>query len=383
MLYLVPIDLNSLEIRNVVIHLLGSDPGSPVEGQIWYNTTGHTLKLRINGSTVDLQNPTLLNSQAGSYYLARANHTGTQLASTISNFDTQVRTSTLNQMAAPTADLSINSNKLTNVTDGTAASDAATKGQLDAAVNGFAWKQSVRAASIINGALATAFENGDTIDGVSLVTGNRILLRSQTDQKENGIYTVNASGAPTRATDADSTAELENATVMVEEGSTMAGSAWNQTTDGVVIGTNNIVWVQFGSGQAYTFSAPLLLTGNNVTLPLNARLVNNAGNLDLAASIVTPGTYLGRITVDTYGRTTAGGTIKYTALIGNGSSTSFNITQGTHGLAADGSMVAQVFDASSGAEVQCDITINNSNGTVTFAFAVAPGTNAYRIVIIG
>lgn len=383
MLYLVPIDLNSLEIRNVVIHLLGSDPGSPVEGQIWYNTTGHTLKLRINGSTVDLQNPTLLNSQAGSYYLARANHTGTQLASTISNFDTQVRTSTLNQMAAPTADLSINSNKLTNVSNGTSANDAVNKSQLDAAVNGFSWKASVRAASIINGTLATAFENGDVIDGVTLATGNRILLRAQTTQTENGIYTVNASGAPTRALDCDSTAELENATVMVEEGTTMAGSAWNQTTDGVVIGTNNIVWVQFGAGQAYTFSAPLLLTGSVVSLPLNARIVNNAGNLDLQASVATPGTYLGRITVDTYGRTTAGGTIKYTALIGNGSSTSFNITQGTHGLAADGSMVAQVFDASSGAEVQCDITINNSNGTVTFAFAVAPGTNAYRIVIIG
>src|ERR1700741_3457954 len=112
-----------------IAHLLGAllesiagNPGSPVESQIWYDTTAKKLKFRTNTANVD---PT-----------DRAQHTGTQLASTVSDFDTQVRTSRLDQMAAPTVDLSINSHKLTNVTDPASAQDAATKAYVDATAAG-------------------------------------------------------------------------------------------------------------------------------------------------------------------------------------------------------------------------------------------------------
>src|SRR5688500_7583864 len=85
-----------------------------------------------------------------------------------------------------------------------AASDAANKQYVDNALDGLRWKTPVRVATTANGTLATAFENGDTIDGVALVTGDRILIKDQTTQSENGIYVVAASGAPTRASDADS-----------------------------------------------------------------------------------------------------------------------------------------------------------------------------------
>src|SRR5688500_804482 len=92
-----------------------------------------------------------------------------------------------------------------NAADASAATDLVTKQQLDNAIVGLAWKSpAARVATTTNGTLATAFANGQTIDGVTLVTGDRILLKNQTTQSENGIYTVNASGAPTRATDADS-----------------------------------------------------------------------------------------------------------------------------------------------------------------------------------
>lgn len=68
--------------------------------------------------------------------LARANHTGTQSASTISDFDTQVRTSRLDQMAAPTSAVSLNAQRLTNVADPTNAQDAATKAYVDATKQG-------------------------------------------------------------------------------------------------------------------------------------------------------------------------------------------------------------------------------------------------------
>lgn len=120
---------------------------------------------------------------------------------------------------------------------------------VDSKVAGLSWKQAVRAATTANGTLASAFENGDTIDGVVLATGNRILLKNQTTGSENGIYTVNASGAPTRATDADSGAELVNASVYVSEGTTLADTQWVCTTNATItVGSTSLVFVQLTSG---------------------------------------------------------------------------------------------------------------------------------------
>jgi hypothetical protein len=116
-----------------------------------------------------------------------------------------------------------------------------------AAVAGLKWKNAVRVATVGDATIATAYENGDTVDGVVLATGDRILLKNQTDQTVNGIYTVNASGDPSRSTDADSAVELEGAAVSVLEGTTNANTTWLQTTDNLTLGVSNIVWGQFGS----------------------------------------------------------------------------------------------------------------------------------------
>ena len=99
--------------------------------------------------------------------------------------------------------LDLQNQRIQNVADASSATDAVTKQQLDAAIAGFSWKQPVRVATTANGTLATAFANGQTIDGVTLATGDRILIKDQSTGADNGIYTVNSSGAPTRATDAD------------------------------------------------------------------------------------------------------------------------------------------------------------------------------------
>ena len=114
------------------------------------------------------------------------------------------------------------------------------------------WKDSVRAASTANGTLATAFENGDSMDGVTLATGDRILLKDQSTGAENGIYTVNASGAPTRATDADADNEVTSMlTVAVEEGTTNAGTTWQLTTTGaIVVDTTALTFAQLGGGSS-------------------------------------------------------------------------------------------------------------------------------------
>lgn len=129
------------------------------------------------------------------------------------------------------------------------ATQKATKTYVDAKVAGLSWKQAVRAATTANGTLATAFENGDTVDGVVLATGDRILIKNQSSGAENGIYVVAASGAPARATDADSGAELVNATVYVSEGTTNADTQWTCTTNATITpGSTSLSFAQLATG---------------------------------------------------------------------------------------------------------------------------------------
>ncbi len=129
------------------------------------------------------------------------------------------------------------------------ATTAYVKTATDAAVAGLSWKQAVRAATTAPGTLASSFENGDTIDGVVLATGNRILIKDQSSGSENGIYTVNASGAPTRATDADSGAELVNASCYVSEGTTLADTQWTCSTNATItVNSTSLTFVQLAAG---------------------------------------------------------------------------------------------------------------------------------------
>lgn len=149
-------------------------------------------------------------------------------------------------------------------TDGTLASNSdakvttekGVKTYVDGKVAGLSWKQAVRAASTAAVTLATAFENGDTIDGVTLATGDRILIKNQSSGSENGIYTVNASGAPTRATDADAGAELVNASVYVSEGTANADTQWTCTTNApITVGSTSLAFAQLTSGGGSAITA--------------------------------------------------------------------------------------------------------------------------------
>lgn len=122
-----------------------------------------------------------------------------------------------------------------------------TKDEIDAILRAKNWKDSVVCATDSAKTLASDFENGDVIDGVTLATGDRVLVKDQATKKDNGIYTVNASGAPTRATDFDATAEITGAAVVVEEGTANADALFICTSDDPVVGTDDIEFAQIVS----------------------------------------------------------------------------------------------------------------------------------------
>ncbi len=135
---------------------------------------------------------------------------------------------------------------------------------------GVAWKEPVRCASTANVTVASGVESGDSLDGITLATGDRILLKDQTVGFENGIYTVNASGPPTRTFDMDQDAtnvvpasEVMGAIVYVIAGTVNGGSFWRNTNvTPPTLGVTALTFTQFGVGAAFAVPAIVLGTAD-------------------------------------------------------------------------------------------------------------------------
>lgn len=120
------------------------------------------------------------------------------------------------------------------------------------------YKSPVRVATTGAGTLASSFANGQTVDGIVLATGDRILIKNQAAPAANGIYVVAATGAPTRATDFDSWAEIPGAVVGVLVGTTNADTAWICTSDsGGTIGSTAINFSAFGASVNLASPGPI------------------------------------------------------------------------------------------------------------------------------
>jgi hypothetical protein len=184
----------------------------------------------------------------------------------------------LNAVGAPTAAVSMATYKITSLGTPTDATDAATKAYVDSVTEGLHIHESVVAATTANVNLANALENGDTLDGITLATGNRILVKNQTTTSENGIYVVQASGQPTRATDFDTATEVDSGDfVFVYSGTANASTGWVQTNKPATIGTDPIVFTQFSGAGTY-------LAGNGLTLTGNSFSINTGVTVDLSTA---------------------------------------------------------------------------------------------------
>ena len=209
----------------------------------------------------------------------------------ISDFDTGVRTNRLDQMAAPTASVSLNSQTITNLSDPVNASDAATKSFVEATSQGLDVKDSCVAATTANITISTALNNGDTLDGVTLSTNDRVLVKNQSTASENGIYVVGSS--PARASDLAAGADAAGFFTFVEQGTVNADNGFVCTSNkgSAVVGTNNLTIAQFSGAGQITAGDGLDKSGNTLSVDLKANgglvIESTEIAIDLAASSIT------------------------------------------------------------------------------------------------
>ena len=197
----------------------------------------------------------------------------------------------LNEFTAPDGSVSLNSQKITNLATPTADGDAASKSYVDGVSQGLDVKDSVVAATTANITISSALNNGDTLDGVTLSTNDRVLVKDQSSASENGIYVVGSS--PARADDLAAGVDAAGMFTFVEQGSTNADKGFVCTSNkgSAVVGTNNLAFSQFSGAGNLTAGDGLDKSGNefSVDLKSNGGLVIESTEIavDLGASSIT------------------------------------------------------------------------------------------------
>ena len=215
-----------------------------------------------------LSGPTAGSAAAAAYRALVAADIPSIAHTKISDFDTGVRVNRLDQMAAPTAAVSVNSQKITNLADCTADNDAANKGYVDGIAQGLDIKDSCVAVSTSNITLA----NTQSVDGVSLSANDRVLVAGQSTASENGIYKVVSGGSWTRTDDLATGADAAGAFTFIEQGTVNAENGFACTSDkgSAVVGTNSLTFAQFSGAGQITAGNGLDKSGNELSLDLKA-----------------------------------------------------------------------------------------------------------------
>ena len=417
------LDLNQNQILNGTFEKLAADPSTGLfEGRMFYHTgedalkyyTGSAWDTLIKGITSagDQSSALTVGESNGAITLtlnlADASNAGLLSATFYSLLNGATATNTNDTLVKRDA-----SGRF-QATSPSADADVATKAYVDAQRSGLDVKQSVRVATTEALTLSSDFEAGDVVDGVTLAEGDRVLIKNQATGSENGIYVVAASGAPTRATDADSNTEVTPGMfTFVEEGTVNADSGWVLTTNGsITLGTTALTFAQFsGAGQIVAGNG-LTKTGNQLDVGGTAdRITVNADSVDIASTYAGQSsiTTLGTVTTGTWNATDIavadGGTGASTAsdartnladtasgfttstpvlarvasqTIGNAADVTFTIT---HNFGTRDAIV-QVYDTTTYETVIAD-TVRATTNTVTVTFSTAPASNAYRVVITG
>ena len=318
--FLTNIDLNQNQLIKGTFEVLATDPSTDLfDGRMYFNSADGVIKIYDATAAAWRKVVAGIGNQAG--VIAGGSH-ATALTIVESNGQITITPNLANSASAgllSASDFSKLADAASEATPsklvirdgsgqakfGTPTDDAhvATKAYVDAARSGLDVKQSVRAATTAAVLLASGLENGDAVDGVTLVTGDRVLVKNQGTASENGIYVVQSSGAAVRATDFDGTGEVSGgAFTFVEEGTVNADSGWVVTSNGAItVGTDAIAWVQFSGAGQITAGDGLTKTGNTI----NA--VGTAGRISVSSDAIDIDSgYVGQNTITTLGTITTG-----------------------------------------------------------------------------
>lgn len=416
--FLVPINLNQLEVQNPRYQQLASDPSSPspVEGQFWYRTDLHRERL----------------------------YDGTAARSMATLSDT------LDEFGAPAATVSWNSQSLTNLAAPVNPGDAVNKAYVDAAISNLDYHEAARYMAVAAlpaytysngssgvGATITANAHGVwTIDGQTLTVGDRVLLPDKyggsnvaAAASDAGIYTVTVVGTSgvstvlTRALDFNTaTANLigtiaAGAAIFVVTGTAAAGSSWIMTQESAItVGSTSLTWTQMGAAGSYSAGSggALTLTGSafsvnvdGVTIAINGSnelIVDSSGTeYQVLLSSGTAGTapswgalplgqsaaVSGQLAIAnggtgassaSAGLAALGGTpLAYTATVGDGTNVAYTIT---HGLPGGRARIVVVYlTASPYSSVEVDWAPTTTT-TITLNFATPPSSGQYTVVVL-
>ena len=398
------LDLVKNELRNARVQNLASAPASPVEGQIYHNTTDHALYYYDGTAWVKVDDTWVASVSATAPISSTGGVTPTiSIVAATTSVAGSMSSSDKTKLDGATSDATVSTlairdgNGTFKVSTPTDTAHPATKAYVDSYVQGLDAKASARAATTADITLSGA----QTIDGVAVVATDRVLVKNQTVDTANGIY-VAAAGSWVRADDANTSALLSPGTfIFVEEGTLNGDAGYVMTADApVTLGTTSLTWVQFsGAGQVVAGDG---LTKSNNTIDAvgtSNRITVAADSIDISTSYVGQATIttLGTVATGTWQGTAVGvayggtgatsasaaranldATTKVSATI-TGAGTTHTVT---HNLNTR-DITVQVYEAVSPyAQVFPDLELVSVNA-VDVKFSVAPGSDSYRVVVVG